>query len=254
MRLEGRTAIVTGAGSGIGRSIATELAAEGADVAIGDVEEEPNLPDETVPTHRKIRETDGKAIFVKCDVSSNKDARSLVEEAIDTFDEIDILVNNAGIFPSGSIEEMAEETWDRTFDVNVKGIYNMSSHALSHLRESDAPRIINMSSQLGLVGLAEASAYCGSKGAVANLTRQMAIDYADENITVNAINPGVIETSMTRPQLDDPEQREEIERNTLLPFVGDPEDIGRAAVFLASDDARFVTGHCLVVDGGWTAH
>lgn len=254
MRLENKTAVVTGAASGIGRGIALELAEEGADVVVGDIDETPNLADETTPTHELVREKGGEAIFVECDVSSSADAEALVKETVETFGGIDILANNAGIFPSGSIEEISDEDWNRTFNVNVNGIYNVSNHALPHLRESDEPRIINTSSQLGLVGLADSSAYCGSKGAITNLTRQMAIDYADENITVNAVNPGVIETSMTQGQLEDPEQREAIERNTLLPFIGDPEDIGRAVAFLASEDARYVTGHCLVVDGGWTAH
>lgn len=253
MRLSDKTAIVTGGTSGIGRSIATELAAEGAAVAVGDVRETPreSTADPTAPA---IREDGGEAIFVETDVSSDADAEELVERTVEAFDGVDILVNNAGILLEGRLDEMSQSNWDRSFAVNVRSIYHCTKHALQYLRKSEAPRIINLSSQLGLVGGPEDSAYCASKGAVANLTRQMAVDYADDSITVNAINPGVIHTAMTSEELEEEDVMAHVEQKTLLPFVGEPHDIGRAVVFLASEDARFVTGHCLVVDGGWTAH
>jgi len=187
-------------------------------------------------------------------VTDDEDAKRLVDRTVESFGGVDVLVNNAGILLEGRVDEMTQEEWDRTFAVNVRSIYHCTRHALPHLRESDAPRIVNLSSQIGLVGNPADSAYCASKGAVANLTRQMAVDYADDRITVNAINPGVVRTEMSAEQLEDEEVMAEVEQKTLLPFVGKPRDIGRAAVFLASRDARFVTGHCLVVDGGWTAH
>lgn len=252
--LENKTAIVTGGASGNGRAIALELAKAGVDVAIGDVQEEPKLEKHTETTAEAVRAHGRDAIFREIDVSKGEEAKALIEATLDELGEPNILVNNAGIFPSGAIDEISPADWDRTFDVNLKGIYHCSKYAIPYLREQNHARIINLSSQLGLVGLAESSAYCASKGGIANLTRQMAIDYADDRITVNAVNPGVIRTSMTKPQLEDPEQRADIEENTLLPYLGEPEDVGQAAVFLASEWANYVTGHCLVVDGGWTAH
>lgn len=252
--LEGKTAIVTGGASGNGRGIAIELANAGADIAVGDVREEPKLDEHTTTTVEEVRDRGREAIFRETDVSNESDARDLVTATVEELGSLDILVNNAGIFPPGAIDEISSADWDETFDVNVKGIYHCSKHAIPHLRESDQARIVNLSSQLGMVGLAESSAYCASKGGIANLTRQMAIDYAEDEITVNAVNPGVIRTSMTKPQLEDPEQRAEIENNTLLPYLGEPEDVGKAVTFLASEWAKYVTGHCLVVDGGWVAH
>lgn len=252
--LDGKTAVVTGGASGNGRGIAIELAKAGANVAVGDVREEPKLDEHTTTTAEEVRNRGQEAIFLETDVSKEADARELITATVEEFGGLDILVNNAGIFPPGAIDEISSDDWDNTFDVNLKGIYHCSKHAMPHLRESDHARIVNLSSQLGLVGLAESSAYCASKGGIANLTRQMSIDYAEDEITVNAVNPGVIRTSMTKPQLEDPELRAEIEDNTLLPYLGDPEDIGQAVTFLASEWAEYVTGHCLVVDGGWTAH
>jgi len=252
--LKDKTAIVTGGASGNGRGIAIELAKAGADVAVGDVREEPKLEKQTETTSEVVRSEGCDAIFRKTDVSEEGDAEALVDATIDELGEPNILVNNAGIFPPGSIDEISPEDWSRTFEVNLDGIYHCSKHAIPYLKEQKHARVINLSSQLGLVGLAESSAYCASKGGIANLTRQMAIDYADDRITVNAINPGVIKTSMTKPQLEDPELRAAIEDNTLLPYLGEPSDVGQAAAFLASEWANYVTGHCLVVDGGWIAH
>ncbi|WP_227380411.1 SDR family NAD(P)-dependent oxidoreductase [Haladaptatus halobius] len=254
MQLENRTAIVTGGSSGIGRSIALEFAREGADVMIGDVQRAPKDKAEETPTDDLIQDLGREAMFTKTDVTQVTDGKKLVESTVEAFGGVDIVVNNAGIFPPGSVDTVSEEDWDQTFATNVKAIYIVTKPAVAHLRDSEAGRILNLSSQLGLVGRANAAAYCASKGAVVNLTRQMAIDYASDKITVNAISPGIIRTSMTAEKLADESRREPLERDTLLPFFGDPTDIGRTAVFLASDDSRYVTGHCLVIDGGYTVH
>lgn len=250
MRLEDRNAIVTGASSGIGRGIAIEFAREGANVAVGDLEYIPKSAHISMPTVERIREEGRDAVFVESDVSKSGDTRSLVETAVDELGGVDIVVNNAGVALGGSIETVSEEDWERTYAVNVTSIRNVSRHALPHLRESDAARIINMSSQLGLVARRESAAYCASKAAIVNLTRQMALDYAPEEITVNAINPGIIQVRKEMSQ----ERRDRLDSHTPLPVVGQPEDVGRAVVFLASEDGRYVTGHSLVVDGGYTAH
>jgi len=250
MRLEDRNAIVTGGSSGIGRGIALEFAREGANVAIGDVRREPSAGSETVPTVERVRDIGPDALFVGTEVSAPEEVEALVETTVRELGGVDIVVNNAGIAIGGSVEEISAEDWERTFAVNVGGIRNVSKYALPHLRESEAARIINMSSQLGLVARRKSAAYCGSKSAIINLTRQMALDYASESITVNALNPGIIQV---RDEMSE-ERTERDETYTALPRIGEPQDIGRAAVFLASDDGRFVTGHSLVVDGGYTIH
>lgn len=253
MELDGRRAVVTGGSSGIGRGIALALAEAGADVAIGDVREEPKLPEETETTVERVREMGQDTLFVECDVTEGDDAARLIDRAETALGGIEIVVNNAGILIEGSVDELSPAAWQRTFDVNATGVYHVCRASIPALRNAEHGRIINVASQLGLVGTDRAAAYCASKGAVSNLTRQMAIDYATDGITVNAINPGVIRTSMTVDGLADPDARAAVDEYTAVPFVGEPHDIGHAAVFLATPESRYVTGHCLVVDGGYTA-
>lgn len=251
MNVDGATAIVTGGASGIGRGVALALADAGADVVVGDLQEA--SPDDEQSTVTAIAEGGGNARYVQADVTEDDDAKTLVESALDWTGSVDILVNNAGIIHDGTVETTTEEDWNRTLDVNLTSIYRCSKHAIPALKESETGRIINIASQLGVVGRPEKAVYCASKGGVVNLTRQMALDYASEGITVNAICPGVIETDMTRTQLADEETRAEFAQHIPLPFVGQPEDIAQAAVFVASEAARYMTGHALVIDGGWTA-
>jgi len=252
--LDGKAALVTGGASGIGRGIALAFADAGADVIIGDRQCEPTDADATTPTHKLVEERGRESAFVQADVAEPSDGEALVEWTVDFLGGLDIVVNVAGIFPTGSIAATALEDWNRTFDVNVDGIYHVTRHAIPHLAEADHGRIINIASQLGLVGRESSAAYCASKGAIVNLTRQMALDYATDGITVNAIAPGIIHTSMTADKLEDPETGPQLKDAIPAPFIGDPEDIGNTAVFLASAEARYVNGHTLVVDGGYTAH
>ena len=254
MRLEDRTAVVTGGASGIGRGIAIAFAEEGANVAIGDLRREPLLEDAGDPTVDVLHEMGAGAVHVEMDVAEAEGAEALVDAAVDEFGGVDILVNNAAYFPKGTIETLSEEDWDRTFDVNVKGIFHTCRAALPHLRESDQPRIINLGSQLGMEGTRkDTPSYSASKGAVISLTRQLAVEYADEAITVNAICPGIVRTSSTIPKIEDPVKGPILRENTLLPYFGEPYDIGRTAVYLATEDARYMTGHALVIDGGYIA-
>lgn len=252
MTLEGRTAVVTGAATGIGRAIALELAAEGAAVVVGDVHEEPKLDREGEQTTAGLIEArGGRARFVETDVREADDAAVLVEAAVEAFGGLDVLVNNAGVSLDGAVHETTPEEWRRVQSTNVDGIYHCSRAAVPHLAESESGRIINVASQRGLLGgaIGRKAAYCASKGAAVQLSRQMALDYGTEGITVNALCPGPIETSMNDMS---PEERERIADEYLAtPFVGQPEDIAHAAAFVASDEARFLTGHALVVDGGY---
>lgn len=250
--LSERTAIVTGASSGIGRGIALALAEAGAQVVVADLDESvPSAADGT--TVERITDDGGTAVFVECDVADDDSVAALVEATVERFGGIDVLVNNAGISHTGTIEETPPEEWHRVLDVNLTGVYHGVRHTMPYLKACDAPRIINVASQLAFVAQPEKPAYLASKGAVVSLTRSLAVDYADVPVLVNAVCPGVVRTELTKAALADPERRAEFERQTLLPYLGEPEDVGAMATFLASDYARFVTGQSFIVDGGYTA-
>jgi len=249
VKLENRAAVVTGAASGIGRAIAIELARNGADVIVADVREAPKSKEENTTTVEEIESHGQRGAFVKTDVGDSDDTKNLITETVERFGGIDIFVNNAGISVEGKIHETPREDWNNVQNVNMNGIYNCMRTAIPHLQESDSGRVINIASQRGMRGGAvdAKAAYSSSKGAVIQLTRQMAIDYGPDGITVNAICPGPIDTSMN----DMDESGEFIFDQITLPYVGQPEDIGNAALFLASDAGRYITGHALVVDGGY---
>lgn len=251
MSLSGRTAVVTGGASGIGRAIAIGLAADGASVVIGDIRRHSRVADEHPNTAEAITSAGGEARFIEADVTRQDEVSRLIEEATSAFGGLDILVNNAGITADGTVEAMENPDWERIQAVNVEGVVNGVRAALQPLRESDHARIINVASQRGLRG-GEApakAAYVASKGAVVSLTRQLALDYGPEGIAVNALCPGPIRSGMT--PIEDETERERLLEGVLTEFIGDPEDIVPAARLLAGDGARYIHGHALVVDGGY---
>ena len=246
MRLSGRTAIVTGASSGIGRGIAIELAREGAGVLVADVTETPKRGryherDTVTPTAREIRAGGGQAIFVSADVAAEDQVEAMVDEAVSHFGRLDILVNNAGIYFDTDSGQTGPEDWDRLIAINLRGVYLGVHFALPHLRRSAAGRIINIAS-VHAFGGGGGPAYASAKAGVVNMTRDTAIEAAADGVTVNAIQDALT-----------PEQVELSGRLTPLPRLGLPRDIGRAAAFLASDDAEWITGVALPVDGGLLA-
>lgn len=250
--LEERTAIVTGGSSGIGRGICLKLARQGANVVVADVRSEPFMDGK--PTHEKIQEEGGEAVFIHADVSDEDSIKDMVYQAAERFGKIDILVNNAGVHHSASVTEETEEDWERTLGINLKGTFLCSKHVINHMLEEDIQgEVVNIGSIAGLVGYGESAAYCASKGGIVELTREMAIDYGAEGINVNAVDPGVIKTAMTEEMREDDETRQYMEQNTVTPRLGEPEDIADAVAFLASERSDFITGENLVVDGGWTA-
>lgn len=251
MKLDNRTAVVTGASSGIGRAIAIEFAREGANLVLADRREQSRVPSDERTTLEVIESQGGTAIFQQTDVTVDGDVTAMVDRAVEAYGGIDVLVNSAGVTSDNPVHEVTDEEWDRVQDVNVKGVVRCSKHAIPHILDSDHGRIINVSSQRGLRGGASPgkAAYVASKGAVTNLTRQMALDYGPEGVAVNAICPGPVESGMTR--IESEADRQRLLDGILTPFVGQPEDIAPAAVLLASDDGRFIHGHNLVIDGGY---
>jgi NAD(P)-dependent dehydrogenase (short-subunit alcohol dehydrogenase family) len=250
MRLANKIVLVTGAGSGIGRGIARRFAAEGASLALSDIGEA-GLQE----TAALIEEVGGQSISVVGDVAVRADAERMVEAAVSGFGRLDIVVNNAGI--SGSRQATLahltpDEEWERVMAVNVSGVFRVASAAIRQMLAQGSGTIINIASAAGFVPFPARAAYNASKGAVIAFTRALALDYAPNHIRVNAICPGMVETAMTRWRLDVPELRQQVLDMTPWGRIGQTEDIASAAVYLASDEADFVTGHMLVIDGGWT--
>ena len=255
MRLEDRVAIVTGGSSGIGRGICLELAREGAKVVVADVQEQPKIgkfheTEAQAPTAAVIAAEGSEALFVATDVADEEAVENLVARTVAGFGGLDIVVNNAGITVPGDSQDLAVEAWDRIMGVNLRSIFLATKFAVPHLRRSVAGRIVNIASVHAFAG-GGGPAYAPAKAGVVNLTRDTAVELAKDNITVNSICPGYIETPI-QDYLSE-EIIEECKNATPLPRLGVPRDIGRAAVFFASDDAAWITGTALPVDGGWLA-
>jgi NAD(P)-dependent dehydrogenase (short-subunit alcohol dehydrogenase family) len=252
MRLAGKVALITGGTSGMGRATAMLFAQEGARVAITGRNEARGR--EVVA---EIEQAGGTAIFVRSDVRFAGDCRRAVEETLQAFGRLDILFNNAGVLYANTVLDCTEEEWDLTLDTNLKGTYLMSKFTLPAMIAQGSGVIINNASGWGLVGGDAAAAYCASKGGVVLLTKAMAIDHARQGIRVNCICPGDVDT----PMLPEDAQRRGMKweeylasaANRPMGRIGEPEEIAKAVLFLASDDSSFVTGAVLAVDGGGTA-
>lgn len=252
LRLEGKRAVITGSAMGLGEAIASMFTREGAAVVCVDIMSKLN---ENVV--RSILAKGGHAFSVIGDVSNAADVERIGREADQRLGGIDVLVNNAGIIPSReTVLDTSEEDWDKSLSVNVKSAFLMSRMAISRMFKQGGS-IINMSSITGLVGLPVRPAYSASKGAISSLTRQMAVDFGPRNIRVNAINPSFVITDINRAMFDrmkeDRGPWERMIEQHPLGRLGQPEDVAYAAVYLASDESRWVTGICMPVDGGYTA-
>ena len=257
MRLKNRTAIITGASSGLGRAIARRFAAEGAAVVIADVTPEPREGGD--PTETVVRAAGGQAKYVSCDVSNWEDVQALVAQTVTTHGRLDVMVNNAMTtrYTPKALLETSLDQWHAVLDVNLTGVFHGCKAAVAQMVTQEIQgevrgRIINLSSQLGIVAAPENCSYGVSKAGVDYLTRSVARDYAPQNIMCNALAPGKMLTGKTGPAIA-PEVIAFSHSRTPWPRLGRPEDIAGAALFLASEDASFIQGATLPVDGGWLA-
>ncbi len=247
--LQGRTALVTGAARGLGRAISLALAHAGADIALG-------LRDQSTGSKlaREIGELGRKALPLQMDMSKLDQISSAINQATAHFGKLDILVNNAGIAPENLAENVTEKDFDATLAINLKGTFFASQAAGQIMIRQKYGRIINMSSQAGFAALPNESIYCMTKAGIAHLTKCLAVEWGKYNITVNAVAPTFIHTPGTEEYLSMPANRSDtIERIAALHRIGEPMEVAGAVVFLASDAASLITGHTMLIDGGWTA-
>lgn len=249
--LKGKVALITGAGSGIGRAIALLFAREGAKIVVADISEADG--EKSVGL---IKKAGGEAVFVEGDVSKAEVARRMADAAVGEYGKLDILCNNAGIESVGTIVDVSEEKWEKVINVNLKGTFLCSKYAIPRIIERGGGVVINIASVLGLIGSKGEAAYCASKGAIVSLTRAMALDFASQNIRVNCICPGSVLTPTFRRVIGSSGDYERAFKKNLekipLKRVAEPEEIAYAALYLASDKSSYVTGSVLVIDGGWS--
>lgn len=249
MYFKDKTAIVTGAGRGIGKGIALALAKEGCNIVVSDINQE-----DSEKVAKELKELGVKTLAVKCDVSSKAEVEKLFSKTVKEFKKLDILVNNAGIFPFVPFKDMKEADWDKVLNVNLKSVFLCSQAAAKIMPEGG--RIVSISSVASFIGFEGLVHYCASKGGINAMIRALALELAPKKITVNAVAPGSIDT----PGASQPDQprtaAEAVRKQTIamipLARMGQPEDIANAVVFLASDKAEYITGQTIIVDGGWT--
>ena len=248
MRLKDKVAIVTGAASGIGKATALLFAEHGAKVVVADID-----ADRAHQTLISIRDRGGTATYVQTDVTISANTEQMVQETLSRHGQLDILVSSAGIAMRLPVADLPEADWHRCLDVNLTGVYLSAKAAIPAMQENRGGSIINISSIYGLVGADVRAAYVASKGGVTNLTRGMALDYAEANIRVNCICPGFVETPLVAGVVKTPEEYRKLADKHPMRRLAQPEEIAYGALYLASDESAFVTGIALPIDGGYTA-
>jgi NAD(P)-dependent dehydrogenase (short-subunit alcohol dehydrogenase family) len=248
-RFENKVALITGGNSGLGRAIAIRLAMEGAAIGVlgRDLEK-------ALQVRQEIESLGGKALAIKCDVTQESDCQRAVDQVISKFHRLDILCTSAGIYGGGkNVVDTHVELWDQVINTDLKGVYLISKFSIPEMRKVNGGSIVHISSIGGLTGFPEGMAFHSAKGGVINLTRHMAVAHATENIRVNCICPGVIITPLTQKWLSDPETYTKVCQSYPMNRIGEPEEVATAVAFLASDEASFITGVILPVDGGYLA-
>lgn len=249
MRLKDKVVIITGAGSGIGKETAILFAREGASVIVNDLNNEAGQSTVDV-----IRMNDGSALFIEGNVTKVDDVKYLVDEVMKKFNRIDILFNNAGISGVGQLHKVEQETWNNVINVNVNGVFLVSKYVIPHMIEQRSGAIINMSSCIAEIGLADRASYAASKGAILSLTKSMQVDYAKYNLRINALMPGTIYTPFVEKYISESANPDatiaSIKKRQLSDELGKSIDVAYAALYLASDESRFMMGSPLYIDGG----
>ena len=248
MRLKDKVAIVTGAASGIGKATAILFAEHGAKVVVADIDEAG--ANHTVST---IRDAGNEAIYIQTDVTISDNTEKMALETLNTYGKLDILVSSAGIAMRLPVGDLPEEDWQRCLDVNLTGVYLCAKAAIPAMQKNGGGSIINLSSIYGIVGADVRAAYVATKGGVTNLTRGMALDYAEDNIRVNCLCPGFVETPLVAGVIKTPEEYKALADKHPMRRLAQPEEIAYGALYLASDESAFVTGIALPIDGGYTA-
>jgi NAD(P)-dependent dehydrogenase (short-subunit alcohol dehydrogenase family) len=257
-RLEGKTTLVIGGGSGIGRAVSQRFAREGARVAVADLREEPR--EGGLPTADQIREDGGEARFVQCDITDETSAKALFAAVDDAYGELDVMFICAGMAePTGDTREIDLDAFDRHMRLNVRGTFLAVQESLRRMVPRRRGTIIPVASNFGQVGVAGMATYCASKAAVIGLVRAVAVEVGPQGVTINALCPGATKTQINAGYRADARTQELWRTETPLRMDGDeyiaePRDMAAAATYLASDESRFMTGACLTVDGGWIAH
>lgn len=246
MLLENKVALITGAGSGFGKATSLLFASEGARVAVVDIDK--NAAEAVV---KEITDKGGVAIAIAANVSKDDDVRVAVEATVAEFGQLDILFNNAGIYRYGNAEQTSIQDWHASVEVNLSGVFYGIKHAIEHLKKTHG-NIISTASAGGIIGFPSAVSYAATKGGVISLTRAVAVDYAADGVRCNAIAPGTGVTGMTEGLLQDKAVLDAFLAPIPMKRLGQPDDVARAALFLASDQASYLTGVVLPVDGGWT--
>jgi len=250
-RLDGRIALVTGSGSGMGRAFSIALAHAGADVAITELPGREKAAEETAA---EVRAAGRRALTLPLDVRQVSSIREMVDGVLSAWGQIDILVNNAGINIRKMAVDVQEDDWDQVLDTDLKGVFFCAQAVGRHMiARGMGGKIVNIASQVGLVAYHSRVAYCAAKAGVINITRALALEWAPHHINVNAVAPTFVRTPLVEKLLEDPAVREDVVRRIPLGRVAEPEDIVGAVVYLAGPASDMVTGHTLVVDGGWTA-
>ena len=251
-RLAGKTAVITGGGTGIGQAIALAFAKEGARVAVAG-----RRMEKLQETQSLLKQSGSDALAMECDVTKSADTERLVKAAEDRFGNVNVLVNNAGALSVSTVETISEEDWDRIMGANLKGPFLMSRAVLPAMRRAGGGSIVNIGSVLGIAAIRDRAAYCASKGGVAMLTKAMALDHAHDKIRVNCVCPSIVESAMTEMFFAETEAARKLRESRLasvpLGRFGKPNDIAGIVVFLASDESSWMTGTVIPVDGGVTA-
>ncbi|MCZ8513486.1 glucose 1-dehydrogenase [Paenibacillus filicis] len=250
MRLQDKVILITGSGSGIGKATALLFAREGATVIVNDL-----AADKGLETVNEIANAGGKAAFIQADVTNPESVKSMVDEIIAAHGRIDVLFNNAGVSGVGAIHEVEPDAWDRVININIRGVFLPCKYVIPHMMDRKDGSVINMSSCIAEIGLARRASYSATKGAVLALTKSMQVDYAPSGIRVNALLPGTVLTPFVEDYLrnsyDDIEQGyESLKKRQLSGDLLRPDDVAKAALFLASDDSKFMMGSPLYIDGG----